>query len=98
MNKTEYMIYWTMTDGKPASAKHTDLNAALRHAELYRRQGMGFVTMCSENVNQVGKGGVDEVKDGKTPNGEAYTWSKQHRAGAERGVAYSIIDNRSLEP
>ena len=97
MNQNEYVVYWTMTEGKPASAKHTDLNAALRHAELHRRQGMGFVTMCSESVNQVGKGGVDTIVDGKTPDGEDYTWSKAHRAGATHGVPHSIIDNKSNE-
>lgn len=95
MNEVEYIVYWTMSNGAPASAKHTDLSAAIRHAELHRRQGMRFVTMCSENINQVGKAGVDTVADGKLPNGDDYTWSKSHRAGAERGVPHSIIDNKS---
>jgi hypothetical protein len=77
MNETKYMVYWTMTNGMPASAEHTDMNAALRHAELHRRQGMRFVTMCSENVDQVGKLGVDSIVDGKTPDGEDYTWMKR---------------------
>ena len=97
MTQTEYMVYWTMSNGQPASAKHTDLNAALRHAELHRRQGMEFVTMCSQNINQVGKSGVDTIADGKTPDDEDYTWSKAHRAGATRGIPHSIIDNKSNE-
>jgi len=97
MTQTEYMVYWTMTNGHPASAKHIDLNAALRHAELHRRQGMRFVTMSAENPNQVGQMGVTAIVDGKTPDGEDYTWSKAHRAGATRGVSHSIIDNKSNE-
>ena len=95
MNETQYIVYWTMDNGQPASATHTDLNAALRHTELHRRQGMRFVTMCSESRDQVGKAGVAAVEDGKTPDGEDYTWSKAHRAGGTRGVPHSIIDNKS---
>jgi len=81
MNEVEYMVYWTMTNGAPASASHTDMSAALRHAELHRRQGMRFVTMCAENPNQVGKMGVDQIVDNKTPDGVEYTWVKRRDGG-----------------
>jgi hypothetical protein len=42
---------------------------------------MTFVTMVSENPNSVGKSGVDEVKDGKCPDGVAYDWNKSSRIG-----------------
>jgi hypothetical protein len=95
MDKTVFKVYWTMTNGQANSQDCVNLLQALSCVELHRRQGMGFVTMVCENINHVGKSGVDEVKDGKTPDGEDYTWSKEHRAGATRGTAYSIIGNRS---
>jgi hypothetical protein len=94
MNKTEYMVYWTMSNDQPASAKHTDLNAALRHAELHRRQGMRFVTMSAENVDQVGQNGVDEVKDGKTPDGEVYDWNKSSRIGQMKRADRAPIETK----
>lgn len=97
MNKPEFMVYWTRTNGISGSMKLYELTAAINYAELHRRQGMRFVTMCSENPDQVGKPGVDSVEDGKTPDGEDYTWSKAHRAGGTRGVPHSIIDNKSNE-
>jgi hypothetical protein len=95
MDKTVFKVYWTMTNGQANSQDCVNLRQALSCVELHRRQGMGFVTMVCENVEQVGENGVDEVKDGILPDGEAYTWSKEHRAGATRGTAHSIIDNKS---
>ena len=40
--------------------------------------------MASENTEHVGKQGVDAVVDGKTPDGQAYDWSKAGRAGTPR--------------
>ena len=57
------------------------LSEALRHTEGFRKLGMIFVTMVSENTDQVGKSGVDAVVNGKTPDGEVYDWSKAGRAG-----------------
>lgn len=57
------------------------LSEALRYTEESRKQGMTFVTMVSENPNSVGKAGVDEIKDGKCPDGVAYDWNKASRIG-----------------
>lgn len=59
----------------------TTINDALRVAEDFRRLGMIFVTMVSENPNSVGRPGVDSVVDGKTPDGVPYTWNKAGRIG-----------------
>nr|WP_315428714.1 hypothetical protein [uncultured Albidiferax sp.] len=40
--------------------------------------------MVSENLQHVGKQGVDSVVGGKTPDGQAYDWSKAGRAGMPR--------------
>ena len=60
------------------------LSEALQYTEGFRKLGMTFVTMVSENPNSVGKPGVDEVKDGKCPDGVAYSWNKASRIGATR--------------
>lgn len=46
-----------------------------------RAVGFRHVSMSVENPNMVGKIGVDSIADGKTPDGEDYTWSKAGRAG-----------------
>ena len=81
MNDTKYMVYWTMTNGAPASMEIGSLTTALSYAELHRRQGMRFVTMCAEDPNQVGKMGVDSIVDNKTPDGVEYTWVKRRDGG-----------------
>ena len=57
------------------------LSEALEHTEGFRKLGMTFVTMVSENPNSVGKAGVDEIKDGVCPDGVAYDWNKASRIG-----------------
>jgi hypothetical protein len=47
--------------------------------ESLRQQGMHHVSISTAFENQVGKPGVDEIVDGKTPDGQPYEWSKQHR-------------------
>lgn len=81
MNHTTYIVYWTMTNGDPASAGLSSLTAAIAYAELHRRQGMRFVTICAEDPNQVGKMGVDSIVDNKTPDGVEYTWVKRRDGG-----------------
>ena len=53
------------------------LNKALKMTEELRREGNTFVTMVSEDPNQIGKPGVDAVEEGVLPNGEEYTWRKR---------------------
>lgn len=61
-----------------------DLSAALRVMKAKHDAGFAFVTMVSQDPNSVGKAGVDEVVDGKTPQGLPYDWSKAGRAGQVR--------------
>jgi hypothetical protein len=101
MNKTLYTVYWMdQKSNEPKSHRSSDLGYVLQTMEQLRRSPMlyGSIAMCAENTDQVGAAGVDSIVDGKTPQGEEYTWSKEHRAGAERGVPHSIIDNKSNRP
>lgn len=77
------VVYWLRTDGSPAVHNFADseMSGALKLMELHRRQGMQHVTMSTQLDGQVGKPGVDSVRDGKTPDGEVYDWSKSHRIG-----------------
>ena len=69
-----FKVYWTDRDGKPDAEEYDDMSLALQVTNSLRNDGFRFVTMVSENPNSVGKPGVDAVVDGKTPDGEAYTW------------------------
>lgn len=72
-----FKVYWTGSHRQPCSEDFADLGQALTHAQKMRECLMSFVTMVSEDPNSVGKPGVDAVVDGKTPDGEAYTWMKR---------------------
>lgn len=63
--------------------KDIELSAALAFAEQQRKAGHSHVTISSELSNHVGKAGVTSVEEGKTPDGEDYEWSKQHRGGPQ---------------
>jgi hypothetical protein len=49
---------------------------------MLRQSGRTFVTMVSENPNNVGKKGVSSVVDGMLPDGSKYDWTKKDRVGA----------------
>lgn len=72
-----YKVYWTAQDGQACSQEYNEMIEALTQANHLRTIGRSYVAMVSENPNQVGKNGVDSIKDGKLPNGEEYTWSKR---------------------
>ena len=72
-----YKIYWTDPLGEACAQDFEGLTEALAHSRYLRDIGRTFVTMVCENPNMVGKPGVDAVIDGKTPDGEAYTWMKR---------------------
>ena len=79
---TKFKVYYTNPENdRPHSVTVEQLVIALQYAEEFRKDGMTFVTMVSENTNQVGKAGVDTITNGKTPDGEVYDWSKASRAG-----------------
>ena len=79
-----FKIYWTSADNEACSQNETLLTRALDIVKEKRNAGYSFVTMVAEDPNHVGKPGVDAVVDGKTPDGQAYEWSKAGRAGAPR--------------
>lgn len=54
-----------------------DLTSALKFCEEKRKEGMRHVTISSEMSNSVGAAGVDSIVDGKTPDGQPYTWMKR---------------------
>lgn len=85
-----FKVYWTMEDGTVLGQAMEGLDEALRVTEMLRKhKEYSFITMVSENPNQVGKLGVDSVVDGKTPDGEVYDWSKAGRAGKMRASDYT---------
>jgi hypothetical protein len=79
-----FKIYWTDLSGQVVGQETPDLTLALQIAKNQRDAGSTFVTMVSENPQHVGKQGVDTIVDGKTPDGQAYEWSKAGRAGMPR--------------
>jgi hypothetical protein len=84
MNNTRYTIYWLDSDTDfPCVHRESDLVLALQFMEKLRKkpQFYGSIAMCSENMDSVGKSGVDSVKDGKTPDGVEYSWVKRRDGG-----------------
>lgn len=57
----------------------TNLDDAMAYAKFLNE----FVTITDldSQFEIVGKFGVDSVKDGKCPDGVAYTWNKESRIG-----------------
>ena len=79
-----FKIYWTDENNQALGQEAAALVQALQITKDKREAGYSFVTMASENTQHVGKQGVDAVVDGKTPDGQAYDWSKAGRAGSPR--------------
>jgi len=79
-----FKIYWTDANNQAFSQDEALLTQALERVRQQRDAGYRFVTMVSEDPQQVGKPGVDAVVDGRTPDGHAYEWSKAGRAGKSR--------------
>jgi hypothetical protein len=78
-----FVVYWLDGDaGAQSQARHrkfdpTALGEALRFAEELRKRqaegdAIGFVTLCSENPQSVGKPGVADPPAG-------YDWKKRRR-------------------
>jgi hypothetical protein len=85
MNKTIYTVYWLESeDGVLTSCfiQSAELGPALGLAETMRnKDGVRAVTMVSENVDQIGRTGVDAVVDGVLPDGQEYVY----KTGRDRG-------------
>lgn len=60
------------------------LTEALACAEALRKAGHRHVCISTELEDHVGAPGVAAVEGGRTPDGEAYEWSKAGRAGKVR--------------
>ena len=74
---TMFKVYWTEDFDKAYSANFDNLSDALRATETLRKKNLKFVTMVSEDTGNIGKPGVDSVRDGKCPDGVAYSWTKR---------------------
>lgn len=74
-----YKVYYTELDGSANSVSFNQdqMVDALRSAENLRNRGFTFVSVVSENPDQVGKMGVDSVKNGLLPDGANYGWRKR---------------------
>lgn len=79
-----FKIYWTDENNQAHGQETAELAQALQITKDKRDAGYSFVTLVSENLQHVGKQGVDSVVGGKTPDGQAYDWSKAGRAGMPR--------------
>lgn len=73
------VFYFDSTDGSPSVEMFADtaLLECLAVAERLRKSGMKHVCISTELSTNIGKAGVDAVEDGKTPDGENYTWVKR---------------------
>lgn len=78
---TSYVIYYT-ENGVCKSTSLNELNLAIAEAELLRKRrrdgaDIRHVTMSAEYDDMVGQIGVTAVENGKTPDGQDYTWKKR---------------------
>jgi hypothetical protein len=84
------VVYWLEVhddgDVEPGcqSFSSQQLTQALACAEDLRRHGHRHVCISTELEDHVGQAGVAAVEGGRTPDGEAYEWSKAGRAGKPR--------------
>lgn len=83
------VVYWLEGEGDAALPvceffDSKALTQALAWAEDRRRHGHRHVSISTELDESVGPPGVAAVEGGKTPDGEAYEWSKAGRAGKPR--------------
>lgn len=83
------VVYWLEAEGEdfvPCSEHFSgqQLSEALAAAERQRQRGHAHVCISTELADHVGRAGVTAVEGGKTPDGQAYEWSKAGRAGKMR--------------
>lgn len=74
-----YKVYYTKLDGSANSVSFNQdqMVDALESANNLRNTGFTFVSIVSENSNQVGKMGVAAVENGLLPDGTDYEWRKR---------------------
>lgn len=83
------VVYWLEGEAEAAAPvcqffSSQQLTQALAWAEDRRKAGHRHVSISTELEDHVGQPGVAAVEGGKTPDGEAYEWSKAGRAGKVR--------------
>jgi hypothetical protein len=83
------VVYWLEGEDEAAAPvcqffDSKALTQALAWAEDRRRAGHRHVSISTELDESVGRPGVASVEGGRTPDGEAYEWSKAGRAGKVR--------------
>jgi len=73
------VVYGLLVSGKPVAHEfeQNQLKNALDCCENMRNNGFTHVVMSCNYDGQVGKDGVDSVKDGKLPDGTDYDWRKR---------------------
>lgn len=80
-----WMQQWSAADNMAPHARHFEMSemsdALTFMGDLRKYPENQFVTMVSQNSNQVGKAGADAIVDGKTPAGEVYDWNMSGRIG-----------------
>ena len=81
-----FKVYYTDSNNVAHSLDFSNdhMKEALHATQDLRDRNFSFVTMVSENPDNIGKPGVDSVKNGMTPDGVPYTWNKASRIGATR--------------
>jgi hypothetical protein len=80
MQEVIYTIYW-LEQEIPLYMQLTDLVAATEFMESLRKDAQASaIAMNSEHKDQVGKAGVDSIKDGVCPDGVPYDWVKRRDA------------------
>ncbi len=83
MQETQTVVYWLDAVGgahHQLFAGHDQLTQALTLASDRRKEGCRFVATATENVDHVGRAGVDSVQAGRLPSGKVYTWRKRRPA------------------
>lgn len=81
------VVFWLEGEAAVPACAHFGAQAlaeALACAEAQRRAGRRHVCISTALDDQVGAPGVASVEAGRTPDGQAYDWSKAGRAGKVR--------------
>lgn len=81
MIKTLYTVYWTQ--GSQVHSHPTwNMAEAMKLMEVLRKDiDASAIVMAAEHADQVGKMGVDTIKDGILPDGQEYVY----KTGRDRG-------------
>lgn len=74
-------VFW-MEAGVARSMPMVKLKSVVDFTQYLRRKAkegepIMFIASATENYDMVGELGVDEIVDGKTPDGEEYSWLKR---------------------